>query len=39
MRDYQAEAAEVLKELPKDYVLRDDYKKFMEFHKDILERG
>lgn len=39
LRDYKAEAAEVLKELPKDYVLRDDYKKFMEFHKDILERG
>jgi NADH dehydrogenase (ubiquinone) 1 alpha subcomplex subunit 8 len=39
IRDYKAEAAKVLKELPKDFILRDDYQKYTDWHVDIAERG
>ncbi|KAI1727625.1 NADH dehydrogenase [ubiquinone] 1 alpha subcomplex subunit 8 [Ditylenchus destructor] len=38
MRDYKAEAAKVMSELPKDYVFRKDYKRFDQFALSPVDR-
>ncbi|KAK5977868.1 hypothetical protein GCK32_014681 [Trichostrongylus colubriformis] len=37
VRDYKAEAAKVLKELPEDYHLRKDYRKYNDWRYNICE--
>ncbi|ETN69264.1 hypothetical protein NECAME_15427 [Necator americanus] len=37
MRDYKAEAAKVLAELPDDYHLRKDYRKYNDWRYNIVE--
>lgn len=38
MRDYKAEAEKVMTELPKDYVLRKDYKRFDQYGLSPIDR-